>query len=522
MKTAAQKDSVSTVAWGTIASVARIGVTFVVWFFLTPLMIRALGGEAYGLWSVVFSLVGFLGLLDLGTGAGVVRCVAETRGHGRMSERNESLSTYVGAALLMSMAGVVVLASMSRWALPALGVPVALLETARVVLWLVGLRSFVLALPFGIVRGVLFGENRFIALNLAQAGATVLGGILTAVVLWNGGGVRGVAVAGLAIMLVEHLLYWRLAAPHLRGLSLSWRHVRWTTLKRAASLGAAQLVIATSGMVLLRTDPLIVQAAFGMSAVALYAVAMKVAENTFLVIKQFVNTLSPLIAEWHGAGERDRVGDLLVRATRLAGIPAALIGGAAIGAADPLLRLWLGPDFVAAALPMRILVLAMTLTVPQMVVFTVLTYTDRHHLPARASVVAAIANVAFSLLLIKPFGLAGVALGTLCATILVDVAYVLRAASVTFGLSFRDFARKALVPTWVPMLAQAAFLTLWFDWAPPANFGALALGLLAGGIPSLVLLGRVALDDAEKARLFRGLDRLRSAARIPVSLWRTV
>ncbi|MBX7187493.1 MAG: polysaccharide biosynthesis C-terminal domain-containing protein [Vicinamibacteria bacterium] len=516
---AGEQGVVGRVAWGTFASLGRIGVTFAVWFLLTPFMIHSLGAEGYGLWSLLFSMVGFLSLLDLGTGAGVVRCVAETRGHGRLHERDEALSTYLASSLVLSLIGVLGIGAMDLWALPALGIPTGALPIARTALWLVGLRSFILAVPLGFVRGVLFGENRLVALNVAQAVSTVIGGLLTAGVLALGAGVRGVAWAGLLGMLIEHLFYLRLALPYLRGMRLSWRRVTLRALRRASSLGLAQLMIAASGLVLLRTDPLIVQAFFGMAAVSMYAVAMKVAENTFLIIKQFVNALSPLIAEWHAAGKTTELRELMVRATRLAGIPAALIGGAAIGGGSSLLRLWLGPEFEAAALPMRILVLSMVLTVPQMVVFGLLTYSDRHHLPARASVVAALVNLALSLLLVRPFGLSGVALGTLGATAIVDVVYVLRSGTSAFGLSFPELARRALLPTWTPLVLLSAFLAVWFQAAPPRNLVDFALKTGIGMSLGALLLGRLALEPEERALILGKMQRL--AASFPSPSWRT-
>ena len=513
------RSAVHGVALGTLASLARIAVTFVVWFLLTPYMIHSLGSEGYGLWSLLFSLVGFLSLLDLGTGAGVVRCVAETRGHGRRAERDEALSTYLAASLVISLAGGLVVAAIGQWALPALGLPEAALPIARVALWLVGLRSFILAVPLGFARGVLFGENRLVALNAAQAVATVIAGLLTAAALALGSGIEGVAWAGLLGMLIEHLIYLRLAAPHLRTMTLSWRFVTPRSLRRAASLGAAQLMIAASGLVLLRTDPLIVQAFQGVAAVSIYAVAMKVAENTFLIIKQFVNALSPLIAEWHAAGKVAELRELLVRATRLASIPAALIGGAAIGGGASLLRLWLGPEFEVAALPMRILVLSMILTVPQMVVFGLLTYSDRHHLPARASVVAAVVNLLLSMALVRPLGLAGVALGTLGATVLVDVLYVLRAGTVTFGVTFGELLRRALLPTWIPLILEGALLAAWFQVAPPHDLFDLAFRTGFGALLTAAALLRLALEDVERNLLWSRFRRAISS--LPLPSWRT-
>ena len=147
---------------------------------------------------------------------------------------------------------------------------------------------------------------------------------------------------------------------------------------------------------------------------------------------------------------------------------------------------------------MRLLVLSMILTVPQMVVFGLLTYSDRHQLPARASVVAAICNVLFSLLLVRPLGLAGVALGTLLATLLVDVLYVLREGTAAFDVAFGELLSKALAPTLLPLAGQAALLHVWLTLVPATGFIDLAARLGVASLLAAFALARFALLPAER------------------------
>ena len=48
----------------------------VVMFFLSPFVVHSLGNNAYGIWVLLGSLVGYLGLLDLGVRAAVTRFIA--------------------------------------------------------------------------------------------------------------------------------------------------------------------------------------------------------------------------------------------------------------------------------------------------------------------------------------------------------------------------------------------------------------------------------------------------------------
>ncbi len=56
--------------WG--AFVLNAGIAF----FLAPYVVGVLGAEAYGVWILVGSLVGYLGLLDVGVRGAVTRYIA--------------------------------------------------------------------------------------------------------------------------------------------------------------------------------------------------------------------------------------------------------------------------------------------------------------------------------------------------------------------------------------------------------------------------------------------------------------
>ena len=56
--------------WGAFA------VNAVIAFFLSPYIVRSLGAEVYGAWVLVGSLVGYLGLLDIGVRGAVTKFVA--------------------------------------------------------------------------------------------------------------------------------------------------------------------------------------------------------------------------------------------------------------------------------------------------------------------------------------------------------------------------------------------------------------------------------------------------------------
>ena len=59
--------------WGAVLSYVNIILTVLVGLLYTPLMLRLLGQSEYGLYSLIGSVIGYLGVLDMGLGNTLVR-----------------------------------------------------------------------------------------------------------------------------------------------------------------------------------------------------------------------------------------------------------------------------------------------------------------------------------------------------------------------------------------------------------------------------------------------------------------
>ncbi len=71
---------------GAVLSLLSFGVANVLGLFYTPFMLRMMGQEEYGLYSLVASIVSYLTMLDFGFGNAIVRYTSQYRAIGRISE----------------------------------------------------------------------------------------------------------------------------------------------------------------------------------------------------------------------------------------------------------------------------------------------------------------------------------------------------------------------------------------------------------------------------------------------------
>jgi O-antigen/teichoic acid export membrane protein len=484
-------------------SLVRLALSMVVMFFLTALLIRTRGVEEYGLWALVNSLVGFLALMELGFSATAVKIVAECRGSGDVARRNAMASTLLIVNLGLAAVATVVVGALALVFNPLFDIAGDQRTLSILLLWLISARNVLLALPFDVFRGILFGEQKAYVINAVQVAANVLYGAAGYVALERGGSVLAVAVVGVSASVVEHLSYAVLAHLEVVGLQVGWRLASRSCLREMMSFSAWQVAVNVAGLILFRMDPVLVKLFLSMGAVGVYAVAQRIAECAVIAVKQLTNVLTPVISEYHGAADHEALKRLLLSGTRYAlGAMTVLVVALGVHAEDAV-RLWVGPEGAGAAPVLRVLMVAMLFHAPFLLANDVLFMTGRHRFAALAAVGGVVVNATASIALVGRYDLLGIAAGTVAATVLVDLGVVARRACVLNGIGLGEYLRGAILPALLPGLAQAAVSLALARLEPPESLPGLAARMLPG----------VAVYAMLFWRFFTGHDVKRQAAR---------
>ena len=487
------------------ASYLRFFVSMMVMFLLTPYIIRHVGQQEFGLWSLTFSVLGFFGLLDMGLSSSVVRYVAECRGSGDTDRRNRMVSTLSIVYLVITSAAALALLALSHNYTRIFSIPLEQQSRAVALLWILAARTSLFALPLSLFQGILFGEQRIALLNGIQISTTLLYGISSWIGLQHGAGLVTLAWINLAAMLLEYGLYAVFAFRAVDDLKISPRLADTSLLKTVAGFSFAQSIVSVAALVRLRTDPLIVQYFLPISQVAVYAVALRIAESALLLIKQGINVLSPLMAQLHGSGDHDKIRSTMLGAGKLSFFGSTLLTVPICVFSTQIVSRWVGPGFSAAGPTLIILMLSMCFVTPQLVAASVLAMTGHHKITAE--VVGMLLNLAVSIALARPLGLAGVALGTLVATIVVDLFYIVAYACRVNSISYGTFTKRVLLAGFVPGAVQVA-ITLAIKLVLPAtSIPVMLLGSILGGIGALLTFYLAYLEPEEKRAVMSKLQR---------------
>jgi len=492
-----------------LSGYARDVVEAVVFLLVTPLLISVLGLEQYGIWSLLWAVLGVLNLLALGLGPSVVKFVADARGRGDVGRHGRVVATlfwmYVGVGIVLLACAIPLGLRLGSW----FDLPADLHPVVAGALIVLALRA-VLILALDTFRGVLIGHGLLRVVHALWI-PSHLGYLLAAfLVLPRWGDLRVVAALSLAAAVLP-MLAMAARARRLPGVSVAPRFVDRGIMRELGGFSACFLIVQVSLVLATRCDAFVIGGALGLEAVGLYALAMRLSEKAGQFCGHIQKALTPVAAEYHGAGRAEELQRLWLDGARFATAFATPLLVGAILLAEPLLVAWAGPSFAAAAPALQWLLAATLVGVAHCSTHNVLGMGGQHRYLAGALLVAQIANVALSLLFVRTWGISGVAAATLAGTAPVQVFWIQRHAARQLGIGRVTFYRRALGPSLLPGLAMTLMLLALSEAVSLDAVWKIALAEFLAVALFWGLFWRSGLTTAERERILALLRRTRAS-----------
>jgi O-antigen/teichoic acid export membrane protein len=452
--------------------VANVGASFmgqfstaVVGLLLTPILVRQLGNELYGLWILAGSILGVAGVLELGVSSAVVKYVAQYEAWEDHQASREAVSTALAIHLVLGVLAAVVVALLGTLGLERLGIHPASIPDARLTLMIVAF-TLGLSFPLDLLGALLLGYQRYDLANLVNVGSTLAAAMASAAVVWLGGGLVGLAVVNLVASTAGNLLKLALArsiAPHLY---LSARLVRRSRLHEIFRFSLWLFLFKLAIRSFYHADAILIGFFLSATAITPYNIGMKLAGFIGFLSGPMVSVFFPLSSSLHSRYDEAGLHKLLIQGTRFAlalTVPGSLflfIFGQAV------IERWIGPGQEASGPILAIFLLIFLVGAAQNTPATILRGIGRPKVLTISVVLEYAANLALSIVLIPLVGIIGAALGTLLPLLVNDLGVIPWIACRSVHLSPWRFAREALAPPCIPVLPVLAVL-----WLAAAHVG---------------------------------------------------
>lgn len=434
--------------WATFIFAA--GVNFV----LSPFVVRTLGDTQYGAWVLLGSMVGHLGLLDIGVRSAVTRYVAS---YYTAADHLKATRLYSTALRIFSFAGlaaIVVSLVLSLLVGRVFNVPADLVQIARVVVILGGL-NVAASLIGGVFGGVLIGLERFDYNNAIEIAVATIRTIGVVVALMNGQGLIGLAIVQLiatTVRIAASIWATRKLYPELQLTSFEWDR---DSARLLLTFGLTASLLHVSSAVMFYSDSLVIGAFLPIAMVTYFAIAGNLIDYARSVMSGISQTLSPRVSALQASGNGGALGTATMLSARLSSIVILPIATTFLVTGPQFIGLWMGAEFTGlAGHILRVITIPLIVLSGYQVVTAAMLGVGKHGKLIPVFVAEAVVNVILSIIWVRKYGVIGTAYGTMIPRVIVSAIVGPWYAREAIGVHLPTFWKDVFV---LPALAMIPF-----------------------------------------------------------------
>lgn len=398
---------------GILLSYAGMGMNALIQIVYTPVMIRLLGQSEYGLYHLVYSIVGYLGLLGFGFSSAYVRFYAQRKSAGQENAIAQLNGMFLVVLLCISLvactAGGLLTHSIGWMFRDTLTGPE--IETTRVLMAFLTL-NLAITFPASLFDCYITAHEQFFFQRIVNLLRTALNPFLALPLLLMG--FRSVAMVAVTTALtvaslIVNIWYCR------RKLRMRF-YFRKLNFALFGEIGVFCFYIFLNEIVNQinwSSDKFLLGMMSGSAAVAVYAVAGTI-NNIYMqfsttISSVFIPQVNQMIADHRPGGELTK---LFTKVGRVQFAVMMLICSGLIFFGRPFVYFYAGPAYTDCYQVILLLVIPVTIPLIQNLGIEIQRAMNKHKFRSVVYLVIAAANVFVSIPMIHVFGVAGAAFGT--------------------------------------------------------------------------------------------------------------
>jgi O-antigen/teichoic acid export membrane protein len=414
---------------------ALIVATLAATYVLTPFIIHTLGQDGYGTWTLITAMTGYISLLALGVPMACVRFLTEDVAAGNTRRMNETIGSCAGLYLACGVVACLIGAASLLW-FAAYDIPVPIRGDALLAFGLMAINvsaGFIGLLP----EGILFAHHDFVRRNAVRVGGVLLRLGLTVGLLALDASLVVMAAVQIACLVVDFSASWLIIRHRYPTVRISLANFRFERVRRIFSFSLYVLLLAAGARLSFQTDAIVIGAFQGVGSIPAYVIANSLLMSLMDFVIGIAAVVSPMATKLHTEGRIDDLRHMFLKWSKVA-TALTIVSCLCLMVVGPrFIGLWIDPSFERpAGVVLEILLVSSLLFLPvRGVAVPMLMGLGKPRLPAFAFIAAGLLNLALSIALVKPLGLAGVAIGTAIPNVLVAV-FILRVACRELGIPF--------------------------------------------------------------------------------------
>ena len=440
----------------------------VVMMQLTPFVLATVGPDQNGVWVTIVSATGILRLLVLGVPMASVKSIAESVGRKDSAGVNRAVSTCLGITLAMAFVAAGIGCAQSfvfeaDYLAGSLGSAldprqIAAAKTAFMLSALQVAAAFATRLPYGILDA----HDDFLTRNAVMGGELLLRLALTLLWLPRDPTLETLAWIQIVSMSVEFAVAWTALALRHRGVRFGLAHFEPKLVRGILSFSVFAMLLNVGSLLAFRCDALVIGKWMDGTATTEFDIGNKFFEPLTGFVIGIGAVVMPMATRLQAAGDLSGLRPAFLKWSKISFSLVLAVGAFLLVLGPEFLGVWIGPRFEGpSGEVVRILMASFLAYLPvRGVALPILMGLGRPVPPTVALLVMGAVNVALSIALVGPLGIAGVALGTAIPNVAFSI-YVGIVACRELGVGALDFVRYVLVRPLVGALPAVGVLLAW-------------------------------------------------------------
>ena len=408
----------------TSSHIAAYLISAIIRISLMPFIIHRIGIIDYGLFILIGSITNYAGLLDLQLGTSITKHVAEF--HAK-KDHDSIISIFTNSLLYYLSVGIVVFFTVvfsKNLIISFFNIDPAITSKAYSLIYLTA-TGMLLSFPFSVYNAILGGLQRYDITARLNIFSIILSSIATVLVLNYGYGVVEILFVQLVFgNLIEWLGNYFYAAKIAYPLHFKFSSLSKNGFNRIFIFGSQMLLIRIAGVIIFKTDYLVIGKFLSVGMITMYQVAFSLFSFFERIPNLLIKSLMPAVSELAANNQHERIRHLFLRLTKYVISVFLVISIPVFVFSDNIMTIWMGTDFIFAGMLTRLFFIYLFFTINHFVGSQILVGIANVKNILWYFIIVAFSNLFLSILLVQYIGLVGVVLGTVIPFVLFEFYYL--------------------------------------------------------------------------------------------------
>jgi O-antigen/teichoic acid export membrane protein len=291
-----------------------------------------------------------------------------------------------------------------------------------------------------------------------------------------------VALITVSLPLINSLINAAAVFRHLR-LRLGAQYVSRSSLRRIASYSGTTFLIIVAGRLRFKTDALVIGTFVSAAAITFFTIGSRLVDYASEVVSSLAQLFVPMSSQSHATGDLDGLRKIFVVGNRACAFIIFPITAILTILGKSIIEAWVGPKYVATSYPVLLVLLyPTTLMLAQSASGRTLWGMAKHRTWAWVVLAEGASNLILSVILVRPYGILGDAIGTAIPLTCSMILFLPRHLCRLLGIKLFTYLYRAFVLPLVLTIPMVGVLLLMQRWFIPHRLGQLLIQLAIAGL----------------------------------------